>query len=914
MDTIRSLCSLFGVACALLAHAQGPGELDPSFGTDGIVFANIGNSLDDARDVIVQPDGKILVLGTCIPGSGSGSLALQRYTATGALDPTFNGTGRLVCGFYGVGWWSFGQALALRPDGRILAAGRSSGPPNTRIAIMGIMPDGTMDTSWGDEGQAVTDVSTTTDDITAIALQDDGKLVAACLRGSNYTVVRYLTDGSLDPSFGGDGIVLDDFGGGSNAVYDVTIDADGRIVVAGYRYLSSNQDFAVARYLPDGTLDASFGGTGKVYTNMGTAYDKASAVAILPDDRILVGGTVSTASNGEAGLAMYLPDGTLDTDFSTDGIQVSAIGSSNEVFNGMAVQPDGGIVLTGVTGTAPDQQIIIARFLPGGAPDPSFGIGGVRTIDPQSGTHIGNAVALQGDGRIVVAGTTVDGTLSEFNVVRCNADGSMDATFAGDGTIVSDMLASDDEGQAAALLPDGDILVAGWTYEGGRQVMYVARFNADGSRDLAFGAGGVARVLIGTAQDRAHAMALRPDGRILVGGYANDGVTAGVDFAVAQFLSNGTIDASFGTGGTVRIAFPEGGSSINDLAVLPDGRVVAVGYVGVTGQLTNFAVACLMPDGSVDASFGNNGRFVHGFTNNQDPARAVQVAPDGGIVVVGEADMGPSYFDFALLKLLPDGSLDPSFSGDGLETTDYDSFERGYDAVIRPDGRILVAGGALNGFTFAQYLPDGTLDAGFSGDGWSTIPTTGESVEAVALWPDGDYIAAGFEETSLVTTGEDIMVKAYKANGALDFSFATNSTFLIDLGGMNDLSHDVLLQPDHKAIVVGTSSHGYENLGQHTDVVLLRLGAAIINGIAEAAPGSFTVYPNPAQGVLRLRFASPVRNATLMVTDAQGRIAYQDVINGSSHSLDLRGQAPGLYALTLHTAGGMQVQRVVVQP
>jgi uncharacterized delta-60 repeat protein len=287
-----------------LARYNPDGTLDPTFNGTGKVLTDFSGSgsYDEAFDLATQSDGKIVVAG--YSPSGNGGFALARYNPDGTLDPTFNGTGKVLTDIGG-----FAQALAIQPDGKIVAAGDSVASGNSDFALARYNPDGTLDPTFNGTGKVVTDFSTY-DTAYDLAIQPDRKIVAAgsscsCPSVSpDFALARYNTDGTLDPTFNGTGKVLTDFSGSGSedSGRALAIQRDGKIVVAGPSLPSGQDytDFALARYTSRGRLDRRFGASGKVLTDL-LFRATAHAVAIQSDGKIVAAGGFQFA------MARYLP-------------------------------------------------------------------------------------------------------------------------------------------------------------------------------------------------------------------------------------------------------------------------------------------------------------------------------------------------------------------------------------------------------------------------------------------------------------------------------------------------------------------------------------------------------------------------------------------------------------------------------
>ncbi|HXF01328.1 MAG TPA: hypothetical protein VN458_13395 [Solirubrobacterales bacterium] len=346
-------------------------------------------------------------------------------------------------------------------------------------------------------------------------------------------------------------------------------------------------------------------------------------------------------------------------------------------------------------------------------------------------------VVLQGDGKIVSVG--------DYGLVRFNPDGARDASF------VTDPPGTDPRSFAAvALQPDGKIVVAGheYNYATDDSDFFVARYNPGGSRDNTFSGDGILTMDFGGHDDRAEALVVQPDGKIVAAGYSVELDTDDVpsrDFALARYDPDGTLDASFSGDGKRTTDFAD--DTAHDIALQPDGKIVVGG--SASGDI---AVVRYDEDGSLDSSFSGDGRATAGFTDARgDGGRAVAIQPDGKIVAAG----GTSG-DFALARFDADGLLDATFGGEGVVTTDFgvtDRYERGAAArdVVFQSDRLLAAGYATRDFNrdfaLARYELDGDLDAGFSGDGMlATEMGYGDSASSIAVQPDGRVVVGGSAE------------------------------------------------------------------------------------------------------------------------------------------------------------------------
>ena len=401
--------------------------------------------------------------------------------AAGTLDPTFSSDGRLTTGFAASG--DFGYSVAVQSDWKIVVAGRTdSGPSNSDFALARYNADGTLDTSFDGDGKLTTVIGPSYDTAYSVALQSDGKIVVSgSSSGSgsrdDFALARYNSDGTLDTSFDGDGKLTTAFVGASlDRGYSVAVQSDGKIIVAG----RSTADFALARYNANGTLDTSFDGDGKLTTDLGSPIDDGLSVAVQSDGKIVVAGYSDNITNADFAIARYNADGTLDTSFSSDGKLTTDFGSRFDFGRSVAVQSDGKIVVAGNTDSSPNNtDFALARYNANGTLDTSFDSDGLLTTDFGGSSDLGISVVVQSDGKIIVAGESRSGTNTDFAVARYNANGALDTSFDGDGRLTTAFGAFDDHGSRVVVQSDGKIVVAGASYNGADDDFAVARYEGD---------------------------------------------------------------------------------------------------------------------------------------------------------------------------------------------------------------------------------------------------------------------------------------------------------------------------------------------------------------------------------------------------------------------------------------------------
>ena len=418
-------------------------------------------------------------------------------------------------------------------------------------------------------------------------------LIAVAAATSLAPGAQGAAQGDLDPGFGSGGLVTTPFAGGDAACEAVALQPDGRIVAAGYSRDAGSGvlRFMIARYDAKGALDPSFGTGGIATTTVGSG-SAANALALQADGKIVAGGFTQDYP-GQFALARFNTNGTLDSTFGSGGKVVTNIGSANNEINAVAIEPDGKIVVGGGDQDAGDHALnfVVARYQANGSLDATFGSGGIAFTNFGRG-GIARGLTLQSDGKIVEVGPAglASYPFGAFGLVRFNDDGSLDTGFGVAGKATTSF-AGGAGAWAVVQQPDGRLIVVGEastnTNNGG---FGLARYNTDGSLDTSFGTGGTVLTDFGSASDPAHAVALRSDGKIVVAGHW---VTPGYsgDFALAQYAADGSLDPSFGVGGKVTTNFSGASSSAYGLAIEPDGKVVAAGVAAPSSGNAVFALA-----------------------------------------------------------------------------------------------------------------------------------------------------------------------------------------------------------------------------------------------------------------------------------------------------------------------------------
>ena len=589
------------ISDAVLTTPCVPAGLDPTFGTGGKVVTPIGSGDDNAYSMAIQPDGRIVMAGRSNNGSVF-DFAVARYNINGTLDTTFHGTGKATTPIGG-GGTAF--AVAVQADGRIVAAGRTNNGTN-----------------------------------------------------ADFAVIRYNTDGSLDFTFNGTGKVTTPIGSGDDIGDSVAIQADGRIVLAGYSFNGVDQDIALVRYNTDGTLDTTFNGTGKVTTPIGTIHDQAFAVAIQTDGRIVVSGQSADPVQGsQFAVVRYNTNGTLDTTFNGTGAVVTPVGSHESVAWTVAIQSDGRIVAGGLSNNGTDFDLALARYNTNGTLDTTFNGSGILISPFGSGDDQAWSVKVQTDGRILAGGFSSNASGPDFALARFNSDGTPDTTFNGTGKVVTPIGSGDDTARAVGIEPDGRIVLAGFSSNGLNTDFAVVRYGDCGLAPPAPRAYVTNRTsnnvsVIDTGTDTLVAnitVGPTPFGIAITPGYRRVYVT-----------NQGSNNVSVIRTATNRViaTVPVGTGPIA-VAITPDGTRAYVANqtsnnVSVIDTSTNLVIATI-PVGTTPGgiAIGNTVNGTRAYVANSNPGSITVIRTDTNAVVT---TVTTNQFGAAGIDITPDGS------------------------------------------------------------------------------------------------------------------------------------------------------------------------------------------------------------------------------------------------------------------
>jgi uncharacterized delta-60 repeat protein len=800
-----------------LAGYNPDGSKDAAFGNAGVVRADFGVTAY-ARDVAVQQDARIIELGFIMTSYDTYDFALARYTPDGWLDTSFDNDGKVVTDF---GAYDMARSMGIQTDGKIIAAGYTYNGDVYDFALARYNPDGSLDATFGSGGKVTTDFG---QKVAAydVTIQPDGKIVAAGITHpeemqyhQNFVLARYNSDGSLDATFGSGGKLITDFGF-STTCNAIAVQPDGKIIAAGFaRFPNYELDFFLARYNPDGSLDTDFGNAGQVVT----AFDgvsEANAMALQPDGKIVLAGLADSPHT--FALARYNPDGSLDTSFGIQGkVVTSGFSGSSNTINAIALQSDGNLIAAGYEFDSGQSFTILARYI--GA------IGGTFAYDPNGQFGYLNAGETATDNFTYLL---TNGVLTDTATVTITVTGVDDPLRTLLPAIFKQYMpgpdqppvAVDDSGpafttDANTAFVTGDVLLNDFDPRGAR--ISLQSFDASGTLGqvaLASPAGNLDSAGFNApygyktiSLQESRGVAIQSDNKIVIAGFSDSGSPYYGDFALARYNPDGSTDMEFGTAGIVTTDFAHGSDQGYAVAIQPDHKIIVAGQAWYNG--TSYAgLARFNPDGSLDTTFGFDGKVLTRLGRPDNCIYSLAIQPDGMIIASGntyshDPYLGEYYYAFAMARYNPDGSLDDSFGSSGIVMIDSGSSSYIRDITLQADGKILVAGavGIHDEIVVERYNADGSLDITFGSNGQATARFYGisEVTDTVAVQPDGKIFAAGSVRHN---TNEDIAVARFNPDGSHDPTFGSAGKVTTETGNFGRAS-DLAIQPDGRIIATG---------------------------------------------------------------------------------------------------------------
>ena len=510
-----------------------------------------------------------------------------------------------------------------------------------------------------------------------------------------------------------------------------------------------------------------------------------------------------------------------------------------------------------------------------------------------------------------------------FATLPIKAQPSLDNSFAGIGYKLTKINpVRDDIARTVLVQPNGRILTGGNSFDLiGYSNIAIVRMKTNGTYDNTFGVAGIASIPNGFFCD----MALLPNGKIIVAG-SGVGPTNVNNYIVYRLNKNGTLDNSFGTGGSVEINIPYTGMICYDVAIQSDGKIVLGGYSGGSGGYGNMLVVRLKPNGSLDNTFATAGKFTLLLSGKHSECHQLVIQPDGKIVAGGYIDTLIMYaffrYDFAAVRLNTNGTLDNTFGIAGVVRADKGNTDESYATALLSDGRIILAGFSNyyvnNRFAALCIMPNGSIDPAFGTDGWLFLDFYGGSAigQAIAVEADDDIILGGY--SSLWTDGilnYSIALAKFSSYGIPDLTFGVSGIDTSFQSNIYKACNDIVLQPDGK-IIVG----GY----QYIDANGAYLTARYLNSVAfmrnenVVENSDFLVYPNPVMGQsinVNFKIQQPGK-IILTIYNLNGKIVFEKIQyfeNSTQNTLEVQlpeNLSSGIYIVELNDGKTNQTQKI----
>jgi|GEM_PF-1078220 len=571
------------------------GSLDRGFGEQGIVNTQFGN-LSNIVSVLIQPKGKIIAVGTLVTNMGE-EFAIVRYGRDGALDSSFNGTGIMIADFPSS---TYVTAASLQADGKVLVGGYNFGPAGASFAVFRYTSNGLLDSSFNSTGLNIAPSGDNNDFLTSLALQSDGKIIAGgytYVNGiANQELLRFSSFGIIDSSFGVNGLVIRDVNSDMSFVNCLTMASGGKILAGGY-VTSQLDSFSVTRFNPDGMPDPGFGEGGTeigIYPAKSVSY---SNVFYQSNGKLMAVGQITDGIHDSPTISRLNVNGSPDKSYGQGG-------TAYLVANNPQLQSDNKMLSASEVDTTNGFQILLSRYTASGSLDPTYGIAGRVLLDFGNTQVSVLPTAIQKDNKLIVAGGIQNSVGEDFLVARINADGTMDSSFGNKGFVTTD-LSYYDFVQEIAVGPDGRILVGGYsiTYSFALVAAY-AMYKSNGSLDSSFGQNGELLINSGTGSFSGN-VAIQKDGKALISYESTLTDSTGYVCIINRYIITGTLDSSFGAGGSVLTIGP------NSFLLQDDQKILVESRIYDDRNVQEFEFLRFTVNGIPDNTFGNDGRMIN---------------------------------------------------------------------------------------------------------------------------------------------------------------------------------------------------------------------------------------------------------------------------------------------------------------
>lgn len=896
----NTLLLLFIFLSSIKLQAQS-GEIDTTFGVNGKVVTGFGPNDNRANAIVLQPDGKLIVGGSCQTFDGSIHFALARYNPNGTLDTTFGTNGKSVPRVYELPNQGHVEnnilSLVLLDSGKFLVLGTygiNNSPSGTLIARFNI--DGTIDTTFGTDGKVFRESGCVKE---GLKMLPDGKFIIITGDYVNYggnnmpsaAFERYTQDGVLDTTFGTDGRVVTSFGNGFTGLTSMAIMPDGKFVAAG-SYSPTGQNTIVmiaAKYNADGSLDTTFDTDGKVTTTFGIGTISYGVfVSANSDGKITVAVTVLTSNNSfkNFGLVQYNANGSLDTGFDGDGKALSLIEDGFYEIKSIAKDTNGKYLVNFSDGN-PSNYSIIRKYNADISLDISFGNNGqFNTLN--SGYGMAENITAISDSKIIMLRSFT------FGLIKYNTNGTLDTTFDTDGIVITEFEYSTDELKKIIVLPDDKIIALGTSrYTQPNNAYFsnivLSKYNSNGSLDTSFGDLGKVYSVFGENVYVILNAFVQTDGKILVNAYYSVFPSTEIFYELIRYNSNGSLDTTFGTNGKL-VTSPGYFSLINPI----DDKLLfdSVNYLPSGDYEHN--IKRYNNDGSIDTTFGDNGSITYNI-GNSPYGLTFALQQESKILVSGTSYSSGFNSQFFTNRYNYNGSLDTTFATNGQITTPIQGYV--FSNLVQSDGKIVVVG-MSGGLKSIRYNANGTIDTtyGINGIAFNNLDNY-NSINSVLLQPDNKILVA-LSQYNPQQNPSNFKVKRINIDGTFDNDFGGDNGITTSFyNGYNEV-FSICLQSNNEVIVAGTTYDGINN-----NFALTRLNNTILSvPTFNKNESNVIIYPNPVKDILIIKNASELDIVEYSIYNMLGQIIFKN----SNHNLeiDTKDYNNGIYNIQIKTTKG----------
>jgi uncharacterized delta-60 repeat protein len=795
-----------------------PGDFDTAYGAIGKTFTPYVGPSDDVADAIAwlnDPFGRFVVASNS--WHGEATINLSRYSASGALDTSFGssvGGQQGTVKFPALPWRSVAD-MVVNADGSmtLLASAQQSGGLSP---VQRVTSDGALDARWVGPGSAITGTPQ------ALASLADGRTLVV----TGTMLARLNADGTLDTTFGSNGKVVFPVSGFiTHPAFGIAVQTDGSILLAGERANvgQAQRQALVRRYTRDGAVETSFGVDGSVLLEgVSTTASSLRAITVQADGKIVVAGYTNTDSF----VARLTTTGAMDSGFAAGGVRVIAASATHadKAYNA-ALGADGAIFVGGnielINNQADDVYgPYLAKLTDTGALDAAYDGNGIieqplSVLGPRWGR--GEFILDSGNKLILAAGRGLNyNSNADVTTTRFTATGALDTAYGTNGATRDSHLGArqmPDVG-GSFVQPDGKLIRVGAAQHVPGSIV-VHRFNANGTADTTFGGGtGKVEYDMGAYQERLRDVIVQPDGKLLlVGGadFLDDELRWDSKFVLMRLTATGNRDATFGSNGVVLSDFPGDpiGAQVARVALLGDGRIMVAGRLAQAGQDPQQVVLRYSTTGLLDTTYGVGG--VKAIDLGGTDERIAEILPSGsGVVLAGSVRSASGNVDRFIARLDESGNFDPTFGvSGGVSVLDAGANEEVVGLVVDPvSGALDVGGVAAGSIVLTRLSSGGVPNDTFASAGTAIVPlASGDDINDMIRTPDGAFVFTG-SRLKTATSDRDALLARLTPAGALDSAFGEGGFRAIDLGTTQDIGIDVFTAPLNRIVVAGMRGSG----------------------------------------------------------------------------------------------------------